>query len=165
MRPDNPSRLQETLPLVPLRDMVVFPHMMAPFVVGRESSIHALEAALATPSKRLFLAAQKNPQLDEPSPKDIYSVGVVATVAQSLKLPNGHIKVMVEGVRRGRIRAFEELRDYLGVVVEPMAERLADAAELKEYMGKVLGLFEQYAKLSHHLAFEGIAASLKIDEP
>jgi ATP-dependent Lon protease len=165
MRPDNPSRLQETLPLVPLRDMVVFPHMMAPFVVGRESSIHALEAALATPSKRLFLAAQKNPQLDEPSPRDIYSVGVVATVAQSLKLPNGHIKVMVEGVRRGRIRSFEELRDYFGVVVEPLPERAADASELKEYMGKVLGLFEQYAKLSHHLAFEGIAASLKIDDP
>jgi len=114
MKPENPTRLQETLPLVPLRDMVVFPHMMAPFVVGRESSIHALEAALATPSKRLFLAAQKNPQLDEPSPKDIYSVGVVATVAQSLKLPNGHIKVMVEGVRRARILSFEELRDYLG---------------------------------------------------
>src|SRR5450755_2155158 len=165
MKPENPTRLQETLPLVPLRDMVVFPHMMAPFVVGREPSIHALEAALATPSKRLFLAAQKNPQLDEPSPRDIYSVGVVATVAQSLKLPNGHIKVMVEGVRRGKIRAFEELRDYLGVVVEPLPERPADAAELKEYMGKVLGLFEQYAKLSHHLAFEGIAASLKIDDP
>jgi ATP-dependent Lon protease len=145
--------------------MVVFPHMMAPFVVGRESSIHALEAALATPSKRLFLAAQKNPQLDEPSPRDIYSVGVVATVAQSLKLPNGHIKVMVEGVRRGRIRSFEELRDYFGVIVEPLPERVADASELKEYMGKVLGLFEQYAKLSHHLAFEGIAASLKIDDP
>jgi ATP-dependent Lon protease len=165
MRPENSSRLPETLPLVPLRDMVVFPHMMAPFVVGRESSIHALEAALATPAKRLFLAAQKNPQLDEPSPKDIYSVGVVATVAQSLKLPNGHIKVMVEGVRRARIRSFEELHDYLGVVVEPLPERPADASELKEYMGKVLGLFEQYAKLSHHLAFEGIAASLKIEDP
>src|SRR5215475_10152565 len=125
---ETPTRTAETLPLVPLRDMVVFPHQMAPFVVGRESSIRALEAALATPSKRLFLAAQKNPQLDEPAPKDIYSVGVVATVAQSLKLPNGHIKVMVEGVRRGRIRDFEELRDYLGVVVEPMAERPVDAA-------------------------------------
>ena len=165
MRPENPSRPPETLPLVPLRDMVVFPHMMAPFVVGRESSIHALEAALATPAKRLFLAAQKNPQLDEPSPKDIYSVGVVATVAQSLKLPNGHIKVMVEGVRRARIRSFEELRDYLAVLVEPLPERPADPSELKEYMGKVLGLFEQYAKLSHHLAFEGIAASLKIEDP
>ena len=101
--------------------MVVFPHMMAPFVVGRESSIRALEAALATPVKRLFLAAQKDPQLDEPKPEDIYEVGVVATVAQSLKLPNGHIKVMVEGVRRGRIMAFEEREgEYLSVGVEPM---------------------------------------------
>jgi ATP-dependent Lon protease len=162
---ENPGETIETLPLVPLRDMVVFPHMMAPFVVGRESSIQALEAALGTPTKRLFLAAQKNPQLDEPTPADIYAVGVVATVAQSLKLPNGHIKVMVEGVRRGRIRAFEERGDYMGVVVEPVPERPADATELKDYMGKVLGLFEQYAKLSHHLAFEGIAAQLKIEDP
>ena len=166
MKPsENPSRPIESLPLVPLRDMVVFPHMMAPFVVGRESSIRALEAALATPSKRLFLAAQKNPQLDEPRPQDIYSIGVVATVAQSLKLPNGHIKVMVEGVRRGRIRGFEERPEFLAVSVEPTPERPHDPNELKEYMGKVLGLFEQYAKLSHHLAFEGIAASLKIDDP
>jgi len=145
--------------------MVVFPHMMAPFVVGRESSIRALEAALATPSKRLFLAAQKNPQLDEPRPQDIYSVGVVATVAQSLKLPNGHIKVMVEGVGRGRILGFEERPEFLAVSIEATPERPYDPNELKEYMGKVLGLFEQYAKLSHHLAFEGIAASLKIDDP
>jgi ATP-dependent Lon protease len=165
MKPTEISRAVEVLPLVPLRDMVVFPHQMAPFVVGRESSIRALEAALATPSKRLFLAAQKNPQLDEPSPADIFAVGVVATVAQSLKLPNGHIKVMVEGVHRGRIRAFEERHEYLGVAVEPVAERPAEVVELKEYMGKVLGLFEQYAKLSHTLAFEGIAASLKVDDP
>ena len=165
MRTLDPNPTLETLPLVPLRDMVVFPHMMAPFVVGRESSIHALEAALATPTKRLFLAAQKNPQLDEPTPGDIYTVGVVATVAQSLKLPNGHIKVMVEGIRRGRIRSFEQRDDSLKVIVEALPERAADPAELKEYMGKVLGLFEQYAKLSHHLAFEGIAASLKIDDP
>ena len=163
--PETQSRNAETLPLVPLRDMVVFPHQMAPFVVGRESSIRALEAALATPSKRLFLAAQKNPQLDEPNPTDIYTVGVVATVAQSLKLPNGHIKVMVEGVRRGRIQAFDERPDHLAVAVEAIAERPSDANELKEYMGKVLGLFEQYAKLSHTLAFEGIAASLKIEDP
>jgi ATP-dependent Lon protease len=155
----------ESLPLVPLRDMVVFPHMMAPFVVGRDSSIKALEAALGTPSKRLFLAAQKNPQLDEPTPEDIYAIGVVATVVQSLKLPNGHIKVMVEGVRRGRISAFEELPGHLAVSVEPVESRTGDAAELKEYMGKVLGLFEQYAKLTHALAFEGLAASLKIDDP
>ena len=116
-------RPSESLPLVPLRDMVVFPHMMSPFVVGRDSSIRALEAALATPSKRLFLAAQKNPQLDDPAPGDIYAVGVVATVAQSLKLPNGHFKLMVEGVRRGRIQAFEEGTDYMAVTVEPMLQR------------------------------------------
>jgi ATP-dependent Lon protease len=162
---DPTNRELESLPLVPLRDMVVFPHMMQPFVVGRESSIRALEAALATPVKRLFLAAQRDPQLDEPKPEDIYDVGVVATVAQSLKLPNGHIKVMVEGVRRGRISGFEERAGFLAVAVEPIPARPVDVEELKEYMGKVLGLFEQYAKLSHHLAFEGLAASLKIDDP
>jgi ATP-dependent Lon protease len=161
----TPTTALESLPLVPLRDMVVFPHMMAPFVVGRDSSIKALEAALGTPSKRLFLAAQKNPQLDEPTPEDIYVIGVVATVVQSLKLPNGHIKVMVEGVRRGRIAGFEERPGHLAVSVEPIDSRTGDAAELKEYMGKVLGLFEQYAKLTHALAFEGLAASLKIDDP
>ncbi|MFN2386848.1 MAG: endopeptidase La [Thermoanaerobaculia bacterium] len=165
MRTDNPNRTIETLPLVPLRDMVVFPHMMAPFVVGRESSIRALEAALAAPTKRLFLAAQKDPQLDEPRPEDIYSVGVVATVAQSLKLPNGHIKVMVEGVRRGRIGAFEDRPGYLAVTIQPVDSRSPDPGDLKEYMGKVLGLFEQYAKLSHQLSFEGVASSLKIEEP
>ncbi len=165
MKVDNAGRGLESLPLVPLRDMVVFPHMMQPFVVGRESSIRALEAALATPVKRLFLAAQKDPQLDEPKPEDIYEVGVVATVAQSLKLPNGHIKVMVEGVRRGRIMAFERRPDHLSVAVEVLPIRPSDVDSLRDYMAKVLSLFEQYAKLSHHLAFEGLAASLKIDDP
>ena len=165
MKTDSAGRGLESLPLVPLRDMVVFPHMMQPFVVGRESSIKALEAALATPVKRLFLAAQKDPQLDEPKPEDIYEVGVVATVAQSLKLPNGHIKVMVEGVRRGRIMAFERRGEFLSVAVELLPIKPSDVESLRDYMAKVLSLFEQYAKLSHHLAFEGLAASLKIDDP
>ncbi len=165
MKTESSGRGLESLPLVPLRDMVVFPHMMQPFVVGRESSIRALEAALATPVKRLFLAAQRDPQLDEPRPEDIFEVGVIATVAQSLKLPNGHIKVMVEGVRRGRIMAFEQRGTFLSVAVEVLPQRPVDPESLKDYMGKVLALFEQYAKLSHHLAFEGLAASLKIDDP
>jgi ATP-dependent Lon protease len=165
MKSESAGRGLESLPLVPLRDMVVFPHMMQPFVVGRESSIRALEAALATPVKRLFLAAQKDPQLDEPKPEDIYEVGVVANVAQSLKLPNGHIKVMVEGVRRGRIMAFERRPDHLSVAVEVLPIRPSEVDSLRDYMAKVLALFEQYAKLSHHLAFEGLAASLKIDDP
>ncbi len=165
MKTESTGRGLESLPLVPLRDMVVFPHMMQPFVVGRESSIRALEAALATPVKRLFLAAQRDPQLDEPTPQDIYEIGVIATVAQSLKLPNGHIKVMVEGVRRGRIMAFERRGAYLSVAVEVLPVKPVDPESLKDYLGKVLALFEQYAKLSHHLAFEGLAASLKIDDP
>src|SRR5438876_1142675 len=96
----------ETLPLVPLRDMVVFPYQMAPFVVGRDSSIRALERALATSEKRIFLSAQKNPKIDEPQAGDIHETGVIAQILQSQKLPNGHIKVMVEGGKRGVIRSF-----------------------------------------------------------
>ncbi len=107
-----------TLPLVPLRDMVVFPRMMAPFVVGRASSIAALESALASSEKRIFLAAQKDPKVDEPAAGDINETGVIASVVQSLKLPNGHIKVMVEGVVRGRIRAFTSGAGHLAVSVE-----------------------------------------------
>ncbi len=155
----------ETLPLVPLRDMVVFPHQMSPFVVGRESSIRALEKALATPEKRIFLSAQKNPKIDEPAASDIFETGVVAQILQSQKLPNGHIKVMVEGVRRGTIRSFLFERDSFLVEVVPVEVRGASVDDLREFMAKVLTTFEQYARLSHHLAFDGLAATLKTDDP
>ncbi len=156
-----------TLPLVPLRDMVVFPRMMAPFVVGRASSIAALEAALLTTDKQIFLAAQRDPKIDEPAAGDIHDVGVVATVVQSLKLPNGHIKVMVEGVTRGVIRSFAATGGHKEVeVAAAEAKPLpGGAAELGPYMQKVLGVFEQYAKLSHQLAYEGLLASLTLDDP
>ncbi len=155
------------LPLVPLRDMVVFPRMMAPFVVGRASSISALEAALVSADKRIFLAAQRDPKVDEPAQDDIHEVGVVATVVQSLKLPNGHIKVMVEGNHRGRIRSWTPAGAHRDVVVESLELRsgVSGGADVSSYMQKVLGVFEQYAKLSHQLAFEGLLASLKLDDP
>jgi ATP-dependent Lon protease len=155
----------ETLPLVPLRDMVVFPHQMAPFVVGRESSIRALELALATPEKRIFLSAQKNPKIDEPQAEDIHETGVIAQILQSQKLPNGHIKVMVEGGRRGLIRAFVPRKDSFLVEISLLPVKGSVSDDLRDYMGKVLTTFEQYARLSHHLAFDGIAATLKIDDP
>ena len=163
--PQRPAT--RTLPLVPLRDMVVFPRMMAPFVVGRASSIAALEAALLTTDKRIFLAAQRDPKIDEPAAGDIHDVGVVATVVQSLKLPNGHIKVMVEGVSRGVIRSFAVAGGHKEVEVEPVEARplAGGAAEVGPYMQKVLGVFEQYAKLSHQLAYEGLLASLTLDDP
>jgi ATP-dependent Lon protease len=155
----------ELLPLVPLRDMVVFPHMMAPFVVGRESSIRALERALQTPEKRIFLSAQKDPKIDEPAAGDIHETGVIAQILQSQKLPNGHIKVMVEGLARARVTAFSPEKAFFAVQVRPLPVKLSGSEDLREFMSRVLTVFEQYARLSHHLAFEGLAPTLKTDDP
>ena len=158
------NKRRETLPLVPLRDMVVFPHMMAPFIVGRESSVRALEQALSGPTKRIFLAAQKDPRIDDPLRDDICDVGVVATVIQNLKLPNGNVRVMVEGVQRGKILNVGETDGALNVEVETYEVNYPMGEELRTYMSKVLSAFEQYAKMSHHLAFEGLMSTLKLDD-
>jgi len=153
------------LPVVPLRDMVVFPHMMAPFIVGRESSVRALEVALQSHDKRLFLITQKDPKIDDPNRADIKDIGVVARVIQNLKLPNGNVKVMVEGEMRARLGEMDASSGALLAEVEafdidyPMNERL------QEYVSKVLSVFEQYAKMSHHLAFEGLMPTLKMNDP
>ena len=158
------NKKREILPLVPLRDMVVFPHMMAPFIVGRESSVRALEQALSGPTKRIFLAAQKDPRIDDPLRDDICDIGVVATVIQNLKLPNGNVRVMVEGAQRGRILNVAESDGALNVEVEAYEVNYPLGEELRAYMSKVLSSFEQYAKMSHHLAFEGLMSTLKMDD-
>ncbi len=169
MKETDPARPEtRILPLVPLRDMVVFPRMMAPFVVGRASSIGALEAALSHVDKQIFLSAQKDPKVDEPTADDIHEAGVIAAVVQSLKLPNGHIKVMVEGLARGRIRSWHNVTDHRAVTVERLegpSLSTSQSSEIHPYMQKVLGVFEQFAKLSHQLAFEGILSSIKLDDP
>ena len=157
-----------TLPLVPLRDMVVFPRMMAPFVVGRASSIAALEAALASPEKRIFLAAQKDPKVDEPAAGDIHEIGVIAVgrpVAEAPERPH-------QGDGRGRRarRASAPSRPAPATSrsrverLEPQPARRG-GRRVAPYLQKVLAVFEQYAKLSHHLAFEGLLSSLKMDDP
>ncbi len=159
------SKKRETLPLVPLRDMVVFPHMMAPFIVGRESSVRALEQSLATTNKRIFLSSQRDPRIDDPVRDDICDLGVVATVIQNLKLPNGNVRVMVEGVQRGKIVDVVDTDGALNVEVETFEVNYPMSEELRVYMSKVLSAFEQYAKMSHHLAFEGLMSTLKLDNP
>ena len=153
------------LPCVPLRDMVVFPHMMAPFIVGRESSVLALEMALSSPGKRLFLVTQNDPKVDDPERQDMQDMGVVARVVQNLKLPNGNVKVMVEGERRGKLLELG-LEDG-AVVAEVDAYSISYPLNenLQAYMTKVLGSFENYAKMSHHLAFEGLMPTLKMEDP
>ena len=156
---------RKTLPAVPLRDMVVFPHMMAPFIVGRESSVRALELALALPEKQLFLISQRDPKIDEPSRRDIQDIGVVARVIQNLKLPNGNVKVMVEGERRGKLIDLAEHDGSLQAEVDTFDIKYPNSDKLHAYMSKVLSTFEQYAKMSHHLAFEGLMPTLKLDDP
>ncbi|HEX6178168.1 MAG TPA: LON peptidase substrate-binding domain-containing protein, partial [Thermoanaerobaculia bacterium] len=118
------------LPLVPLRDMVVFPSMMAPFVVGRRASILALEATLATTEKKIFLATQRDPKVDDPSLGEIYKVGVIATVVQNLKLPNQNVKVMVEGLTRGEIIASQEQAGYVTVTVREIDTKYPPTPEV-----------------------------------
>jgi len=155
------------LPVVPLRDMVVFPHMMAPFIVGRQPSIRALEETLATTSKRIFLVTQLNPKVDEPGRADLAEIGVVAKVIQNLKLPNGNVKVMVEGQQRERATLVDLREDdeALWATLELMSVDYPTNEKLDAYMAKVLGIFEQYAKSSHHLAFESLASTLNLDDP
>ena len=152
------------LPLVPLRDMVVFPSMMAPFVVGRRASILALEATLVTTEKRIFLATQKDPKVDDPTMDEIYPMGVIATVVQNLKLPNQNVKVMVEGLRRAEIVSSGEQDGYVTVVVRELDVEYPITPDIQQYMQKLVELFEQYAKMSHHLAFEGVMSTLKVDD-
>ena len=153
------------LPLVPLRDMVVFPSMMAPFVVGRRASILALEATLSTNDKRIFLATQRDPKIDDPSMDEIYQIGVIATVVQNLKLPNQNVKVMVEGLIRGEIVNATETGGYVTVGVRELDQKYPITPEVSQYMQKLVEIFEQYAKMSHHLAFEGVMSTLKLDDP
>ncbi len=153
-----------TLPAVPLRDMVVFPHMMAPFIIGRESSVKALEHALTDPAKQIFLVAQTDPRVDEPGRDEMHAIGVVAKVVQNLKLPNGNVKVMVEGLQRARLLDLAEEEGALTAEVEAFTIHYPLGEKVDAYMGKVLEVFENYAKVSHHLAFEGLVSTIKTDD-
>ena len=154
----------ETLPIVPLRDVVVFPHMMMPFVIGRPSSTRALEHALLK-DKRIFLAAQHDASVDDPRPEDIYTMGCVANVVQSLKLPDGNIKVLVEGVDRARAVEWKEDKGFYRVVVKVLAKQRETSADAEQTMSRVVSLFEQYVKLSNNLHYDAMIAAVRVDDP
>jgi ATP-dependent Lon protease len=153
----------ETLPIVPLRDVVVFPHMMMPFVVGRPSSTRALEHALSS-DKRIFLAAQKDAANDDPNPDDIYTMGCVANIVQSLKLPDGNIKVLVEGLERARAVEWKEDKGFYRVVAKLLPKPEDANEEIEGAMSRVVSLFEQYVKLSNNLHYDAMIAAVRVDD-
>ena len=154
----------ETLPIVPLRDVVVFPHMMMPFVIGRPSSTRALEHAL-TKDKRIFLAAQQDASTDDPQPKDIYTMGCVANIVQSLKLPDGNVKVLVEGLDRARAIEWKEDRGFYRVVAKLLPKQQDNTNdEVESTMRRVVSLFEQYVKLSNNLHYDAMIAAVRVDD-
>src|SRR4029450_10978705 len=161
---ENPLEVYETLPIVPLRDVVVFPHMMMPFVIGRPSSTRALEPALMK-DKRIFLAAQHDASIDDPRPDDIFTMGCVANVVQSLKLPDGNIKVLVEGVDRARAVEWKEDKGFYRVVVKVLPKQKETSSEIEATMGGVASLFEQHVKLSNHLQDDAMSAPVRGDDP
>ncbi len=149
--------------MMPIRDVVIFPHMMTPFVVGRESSIRALEEALAG-DKKIFLATQHDASVDDPKPSEIYQVGTVSNIVQSLKLPDGNIKVLVEGIERGKILKISNEEGHLRVTVKTVSYRTVSTPSLEQLMQRVTTLFEQYVKLSQSLNYETMIAAAKVDE-
>ncbi len=151
------------LPMMPIRDVVIFPYMMTPFVVGRESSIRALEEALAG-DKKIFLATQHDASVDDPKPNDIYQVGTIANIIQSLKLPDGNIKVLVEGSERGKILKVSSEEGYFRASVKTATYRIVSTPSLEQLVQRVISLFEQYVKLSQSLNYETMIAAAKVEE-
>jgi len=154
----------DTLAVLPLRDIVVFPHMIVPLFVGREKSVRALEAVMKD-DKQILLVAQKNAAQDDPSVDDIYRVGTVSTILQLLKLPDGTVKVLVEGGRRARVTSFKETAAYFEAYVEELPEPETEARELEALSRTVVGQFEQYIKLNKKIAPEVLVSLNQIEDP
>ena len=150
--------------MMPIRDVVIFPFMMTPFVVGRESSVRALEEALLG-DKKILLATQHDASVDEPRPDEIYSVGTIANIVQSLKQPDGNIKVLVEGVERGKIISVSEEEGYFRAVVKTTSFKVDPGNQLEVLISRVTTLFEQYVKLSQNLNYETMIAAIRVDDP
>ncbi len=162
--PAEPRATGELLPVLPLRDIVVFPHMIVPLFVGREKSVRALEAVMKE-DKQILLVAQKNASQDDPSSDDIYRVGTVSTILQLLKLPDGTVKVLVEGVHRARIESFKDTDQFFTAHVVEMPDEETDSKELEALGRTVVSQFEQYIKLNKKIAPEVLVSLNQIEEP
>ena len=155
---------KELFPVLPLRDIVVFPHMIVPLFVGREKSVRALEDVMKD-DKQILLVAQKNAADDDPGPDDIYEIGTVSTVLQLLKLPDGTVKVLVEGIQRARIEEFTETEKFFMVEAGRIDEDTGDERELEAVSRSVVNQFESYIKLNKKIPPEVLVSVNQIDDP
>ena len=158
------ARKGKVVPLLPLRDIIVFPHMVVPLFVGREKSINALEEAMAH-DKEILLAAQKKAKTNDPTPEDIFAVGTIGTIIQLLRLPDGTVKVLVEGKRRARIKRFVPNDEFFLCDVDTVEERESATVEVEALMRSVQSTFETYVKLNKRIAPEMLMTVQTIDDP
>jgi len=156
--------IDEVFPVLPLRDIVVFPHMIVPLFVGREKSVRALEDVMKD-DKKILLVAQKNAAQDDPTPEDIYRVGTLSTVLQLLKLPDGTVKVLVEGGSRAKITGFTENAAFFEATAEAISEDDGEPRELEALSRSVITQFEQYIKLNKKIPPEVLVSINQIDDP
>ena len=159
-----PTLKGDLLPVLPLRDIVVFPHMIVPLFVGREKSVRALEAVMKE-DKQILLVAQKNAAQDDPGADDLYEIGTVSTVLQLLKLPDGTVKVLVEGGKRARILGYRETQSHFEAFVEQIEDVAVEGREAEALARSVVGQFEQYVKLNKKIAPEVLVSINQIDDP
>ncbi len=152
------------IPLLPLRDVVVYPHMVTPLFVGRGKSIEALERAMAA-DKQVLLVAQKNPQQDDPQGNDLYEIGTIAAILQLLKLPDGTVKVLIEGRERAKISLIEDVGSYFKANAQVIISASIEGAEARALVASAIGQFEQYVNLSKKVPVEVITSLSGIDEP
>src|SRR6202789_1342626 len=150
------------LPLLPLRDLIVFPHMMMPLFVGREKSINALEEAMSKKTD-IVLAAQKEAKTNNPEAQDIYSVGTLGSIIQLLRLPDGTVKVLIEGKRRIKIKEFVTNENFFIVECEELPEKMDDKVETEALMRSVKATFETYVKLDKRIRPEMLMSVASID--
>lgn len=151
------------LPLLPLRDVVVYPHMVIPLFVGRDKSIEALESAMAT-DKQVLLVAQKNPADDDPKPEDVYSIGTVSTILQLLKLPDGTVKVLVEGVARAKIDHIDTAENHFRAQVSALVDEPLDPREAEALISSTISQFEHYVNLSKKVPSEVMTSLSGIED-
>jgi ATP-dependent Lon protease len=149
--------------MMPIRDVVIFPHMMTPFIVGRESSVRALEDAISN-GRQIFLATQHDASVDEPRPDEIYSVGTIANIVQSVRQPDGNLKVLVEGVERAKVVSVTDEDGFFRSTVRTFPYRVEQSSALDALISRVTTAFEQYVKISQTLNFETMAAAIRVDD-